>query len=372
MISQGEPYFWGMAAAIYIVSCLFFSAIRWFHTCNKPKETRAYVWPDRKMQVRIYLTSLCLIPYIINPTDANAWLLWKSYFPTTYYFYSGVLLFCFFGTVKQWDQWKGVSWMAGAVVALTMIPLIVNAWVPGCILQPDKWGGRFYLYIVMATSLLMVVYCAMSMVQVWKWMRQSRDENYSNLDDFPLGYAHRVWLAPIIFTPFLWVGFITDSPRVMMWTNLILAVLNVVLLINVMPSWRRSDIMPATLEEQEEAEEESLEPEISESQRDEVAAERTRKIADFIDKYVNQEQAFLNPHLKIENVVNGCGYGRTYVSKAFQECYGGFFNYVNGLRLAYYDKYAAEHPAMTKEAIALASGFTCYQSYYKVRERMKK
>lgn len=369
---SSEPYFWGLAATVYIVTCLMFSAIRWFHTCNKPKAARAYVWPDRKMQVRIYLLSLVLLPYVVNPTDPYAWMLWKSYFPTTYYFYSGVLLFCFFGTVKQWDQWKWVSWLAGAVVAMTMLPLVVNAWVPGCILHPDKWGGRFYLYIVTAVSLLMAAYCAMSMAQVWKWMQQSRDDNYSNPDDFPIGYAHRVWLAPIVFTPFLWVGLVTDSPAITMWVNLVLAALNVVLLINVMPSWRRAVILPDTIEEEKAAEEEHTNEAAGEATHDEIAEERIRKIAEFIDKYVNQEQAFLNPHLKIEHVVNGCGFGRTYVSKAFQESYGGFFNYVNGLRLAYYDQYAADHPTLTKETVAQASGFTCYQSYYKVRERMKK
>lgn len=367
MILQGESYFWGLCATIYIVTCLMFSAIRWFHACNKPKEARAYVWPDRKMQARIYLLSLCLLPYIFNPTDANAWLLWKSYFPATYYFYCGVLLFCFFGTVKQWDQWKGVSWLAGAVVALTMLPLIINAWIPGCILHPDKWGGRFYLYIVIATSLLMMCYCGMSMIQVWKWMKQSCDDNYSNPEDFPLNYARRVWLAPIYFTPFLWIGFVTDSPTIMMGANIILSVMNVLLLIIVMQSWRRAVMLPAATEEQEE----EAGVETSESLHEEIAADRIQKIAHFIDEYINQQQAFLNPHLKIENVVNGCGYSRTYVSKAFQECYGGFFNYVNGLRLSYYDRYAAAHPAMTKEAVALASGFTSYQSYYKVRERMK-
>jgi len=361
----GETYFWGLSATVYVVTCFMFSAIRWFHTCNKPKETHAYIWPDRKLQVLVYLMPVFLFPYIYNPTDENAWLLWKSYFPATYYFFSGMLLFCFFGTVKQWNQWKGVTWMAGAIVTLTMAPLVINAWIPGCILHPSQWGGQFYLYIVTAISLLMMVYSGVSMWQVGCWMKQSRDENFSNPDDFPMGYAHRVWLAPVILTPFLWAGFLTDSPTVMAWMNLILAVMNAVLLINVMQVWRRSVILPATPEE------ESEENEIIESQRADLEESRSKKIASFIDEYVNQQQAYLNPHLKIEHVVTGCGYCRTFVSSTFQKHYGGFFNYVNSLRLAHYDRYAAAHPNMTKEAIALASGFTSYQSYYKVRERMK-
>jgi len=356
-------YYWGISATIYIVTCYIFSAVRWFHTCDKPKESHAYIWPDRKMQAITYLLATVLIPYALNPLDENAWLLWKCYFPVTYYFYCGMMLFCFFGSVKQWNQWKVVTWFVGAVVALTMIPLIINAWIPGCILHPSQWGGQFYQYIVIAISVLMIFYCAVAMWQVWRWMRQASDESYSNPDDFPNSYAHRVWLAPIVFTPFLWAGFITDSPTVMAWMNIALSIMNIILLITVIPAWRRADILPGREEEDATV--------ICDDTCDNVMDDRINKIAVFIDEYVNQQQAFLNPHLKIENVVNGCGYSRTYVSKTFQEYYGGFFNYVNSLRLAYYDQYAAAHPAITKEATAQASGFTSYQSYYKVRERMK-
>ena len=365
---QEAYYYWGLSAIVYIATCYIFSAVRWFHTCDKPKESHEYIWPDRKAQAIVYLLSSILIPYIFNPKDENAWLLWKCYFPVTYYFYCGMLLFCFFGSVKQWNQWKGVTWLAGAIVALTMTPLIINAWIPGSILQPDKWGGQFYLWIAAAISILMMCYCAVAMWQVWKWMQVARDVNYSNPEDFPSSYAHRVWLAPVFFTPFLWAGFIsdffTDGRNVMFWMNLVLSVMNIILLITVMPAWRRAAILPGREEESTATYEDSFE---SKS----IMEDRMNKIAKFIDEYVNQQQAYLNPHLKIENVVNGCGYSRTYVSKTFQERFGGFFNYVNSLRLAHYDRYAAEHPAITKEATAQASGFTSYQSYYKVRERMK-
>ena len=177
---QEAYYYWGLSAIVYIATCYIFSAVRWFHTCDKPKESHEYIWPDRKAQAIVYLLSSILIPYIFNPKDENAWLLWKCYFPVTYYFYCGMLLFCFFGSVKQWNQWKGVTWLAGAIVALTMTPLIINAWIPGSILQPDKWGGQFYLWIAAAISILMMCYCAVAMWQVWKWMHQASPRGYDN------------------------------------------------------------------------------------------------------------------------------------------------------------------------------------------------
>jgi AraC-like DNA-binding protein len=366
-MSLEDTYFWGITATVYVVTCFMFSAVRWFHTCNKPKESHTYIWPDRKLQSIIYLMPVFLLPFIKNPADDNTWLMWKSYFPATYYFFSGIMLFCFFGTVKQWNQWKGISWFAGAVVVLTMMPLIVNAWIPGCILHPSQWGGQFYLYIVTVVSLLMMCYCGVAMWQVWQWMEQSSDENYSNPDDFPSSYAHRVWLAPVMLTPFVWPAFLTDSHIISAICNLVLSLANVVLLLTVLQAWRKLDIFTET--KQEEVEE--AEAPANDSFQESIMNDRMQKIAKFIDEYVNKQQNYLNPHLKIENVVSGCGYSRTYVSKVFKEYYGGFFNYVNSLRLAHYVQYAANHPAITKEATALASGFTSYQCYYKVRERMK-
>ena len=42
-----EYYYYGVAAAIYIALCWTFVAVRWFHTCQQPKEHRAAIWPDR-------------------------------------------------------------------------------------------------------------------------------------------------------------------------------------------------------------------------------------------------------------------------------------------------------------------------------------
>ena len=104
MIETNNYYWYGVAAAVYIVTCMMFSAVRAFHNCGTPKERRDYIWPDRKMQVCIYLTALVLLPYVLNPHSEAAWLLMKSYFPCTYYFYCGSLIFCFFGTVKQLER----------------------------------------------------------------------------------------------------------------------------------------------------------------------------------------------------------------------------------------------------------------------------
>ena len=89
------------------------------------------------MQVAVYLTATVLLPYVLNPKDEAAWILFKSYFPGTYYFYCGALIFCFFGTVKQWKMWKTTNLIAAAVTCLAMLPLVLHAWWPSGLLTPN-------------------------------------------------------------------------------------------------------------------------------------------------------------------------------------------------------------------------------------------
>lgn len=355
-----DNYYWyGVAAAIYVVTCWIFAAVRGIHNCGTPKEKRDYIWPDRKMQVCIYMSATVLLPYVMNPQSESAWLLMKSYFPCTYYFYCGLLLYCFFGSVKQWNRSKTVNWIAGLITLVGFLPLVVHAWVPGGILSPELVS--IWQVVVIVVSLLMIIYTGISMWRVWLWMQEARDVNYSNPDDFPADYAHRVWYAPIILTPLLWPAFITDSPKVMAVMCILQSFFNIVLLLNVMPVWRRAAILSDSDETDL-----GIEPEM----HGELAEERTIRIASEIEQFVNTEAAYLDPHLKLEQVVERCSFSRSYVSRVFTDRFGGFSDYVNGLRLKYYEHYMTQHPNATGEAAAEASGFTSYRAYSRAKERL--
>ena len=91
-----------------------------------------------------------------------------------------------------------------------------------------------------------------------------------------------------------------------------------------------------------------------------------------IEAYVQDQKAYLNPHLKIDDVVDHCHLGRSYVSLTFRRCFTSFANYVNRLRLAHFDQYMADHPEETKEAAAIASGYASYNSYYRAKQKMER
>ena len=358
---MSEYYYYGLAAMLYITTCWCFSAVRWFHTCRVPKARQRYIWPDRKLQVLVYLMATLLIPYVIDPTNEAAWALMKSYFPVTYYFYSGLLLLCYAGSVKQWNRWKSVSWVAAIIVIATMLVPVLNAWLPVEFMSPD--GLNFWHYVITSESLVMMAFCIMAMWQVWRWICESRDANYSNPDDFPVKYASIVILYPFILTPLVWPAYIFDSRMVMACLHLLLAVFNIVLLITVMPAWRRKAIV---------AEGDSEAESLLSVQHDAGIEEMLDQTAVETKAYVEEQEAYLDSHLKIDDVVEHCQHGRTYVSLTFQRRFGSFASYVNGLRLAYYERYLVQHPNETKESAALAAGFPSYNAYYRAKKRISK
>ena len=359
-------YFYGLAAMLYLTSCWFFSAVRWWHTCRAPKERYAYIWPDRKLQVLVYAVSVVLLPYVINPNDEAAWLLMKSYFPGTYFFYCGLLMLCFTGTVKQWTRWKSISWIAAIIVIATMLIPVLNAWLPFRCLNSE--GLRFWQTIITIESIIMMGYSSIAMGQVGRWLHEARDASYSNPDDFPADYARRVWLMPLALVPILWPAYIMDSKAIMAVEHVLLAIFNVVLLITVLPAWRRKAILLTSSEDEHDPYNDNS---ISDSENTE-SEERMRLIAEEIESYVIGKKAFLDQHLKLDDVVSHTSYSRTYVSMTLQHYFGSFANYINHLRLIHYEQYIAEHPNETMESAAQASGFSSYNSYYRAKQKEKK
>ena len=86
---------------------------------------------------------------------------------------------------------------------------------------------------------------------------------------------------------------------------------------------------------------------------------------------VEEQQAFLEPHLTLQELAERCGYNRTYISGLIKSELGGFFEYVNRLRLSYVEKYLQENPGATQGEAIEAAGFGSRPTYYAVKAKLK-
>ena len=380
MFSQTELIY-SIACTAYVVTCLMFAAVRWFHVCPGAKENKSYYYPDRKLLTLFYAVPIILLPYVLNPASHASWLLVKGYYPLTHFFYCAVLLFNYFGKVRQWRRWLSSGIAASVLVSIAATLLLAVSLMPECKIN-EAWEHTLNS-IIIAVGLLMTIYCGVAIWQVWQWIHEYSTDNFSNIDDFPLPYARGVIVIPIIHALLIWPMVLLDSPKWLATMQLLLAVFNIFFLISALPSKRKGNPLEQMIEDNREADnEEVLEqtlpteehPEIIEQkpkERQMDIPEQTRqKIADGIEKALVRQRLYLNPNLSLKEVVEVCGYSQAYVSRVLREQYGGFFDYVNILRCRHVDEYIARHPEVTKEEAIIKSGFKDRQNYYRIKKHL--
>ena len=408
MFSQTELIY-SIACTVYVVTCLMFAAVRWFHVCPGAKENKSYYYPDRKIATLFYAVPVILFPYILNPASHASWLLVKGYYPLTHFFYCAVLLFNYFGKVRQWRRWHTSGIAASVLVSVATALLLAMALMPELKIT-EAWEHTLNS-IIIAVGLLMTIYCGVAVWQVWQWIHEYSTDNFSNIDDFPLSYARGVIIIPIIHAVLIWPMVLFDSPVWLATIQLLLAVFNIIFLISVLPSQRKGNPLEQMIENNREADiEEALEqtlpteeenkicppqpgytpsveqpdksaltsaeehPEMIErkpKERQREIPEQTRqKIIDGIEKALEQQRLYLNPNLSLKEVVEVCGYSQAYVSRVLREQYGGFFDYVNMLRCRHVNEYIARHPEVTKEEAIIKSGFKDRQNYYRIKKHL--
>jgi AraC-like DNA-binding protein len=346
---------------------------------------------------------------VLNPASHASWLLVKGYYPLTHFFYCAVLLFNYFGKVRQWRRWLSSGIAASVLVSIAAALLLAVSLMPECKIN-EAWEHTLNS-IIIAVGLLMTIYCGVAIWQVWHWIHEYSTDNFSNIDDFPLPYARGVIVIPIIHAFLIWPMVLLDSPKWLAIMQLLLAVFNIFFLISALPSKRKGNPLEQMIEDNREADnEEVLEqtlpteedikncppqpdytpsveqpdttvdttteehPEMTEQrpkERQMDIPEQTRqKIADGIEKALVRQRLYLNPNLSLKEVVEVCGYSQAYVSRVLREQYGGFFDYVNILRCRHVDEYIARHPEVTKEEAIIKSGFKDRQNYYRIKKHL--
>lgn len=363
-------YFYGLAAAAYVVTSLIIASVRWFHMCRPYDRNPGYYYPGRRAITLIYLSALVLIPYVIYPDSLPAWLLIKAYFLPIGLYIPTILLLSYFGGVKQWKKWRGPILSLGIIVGLSLLAAI--AWtIPGA----DERTSDIIRYIILGTGVIMTFVCEWAVGVVMKWAREADNEDYSNPDDFPVNFARRSITMLHVTMVLLWITALSDNKTVMAAQNIYMCFISVVLLISALHPHRHGN----PLEEQDN--QDSVPDKTSKKSRTQdsktsyyshnIADDKIQEIIDAIREVVEQREAFLEPHLTMQDVANRTGYNRTYVAAVFKNHLGGFFTYVNTLRLDYADQYRKSHPKASVVEISNESGFNSRTTYYTVQAKIR-
>ena len=362
-MSESTVYFCGMAATVFITTSLVVAAVRWFHMCRPYDKHASHYYPGRPSVVMAYLSSLALIPYALHPESLDAWYLTQMFFlPFTLLGFS-LLLFSYFGDFIQWKNWKWPLVAVGAPIVLALVAALVMAVWPG-----EQLGVT--VNPVLADCLLYIpgsistIICFIIMTIVHLLARSVNEDNFSNPEDFPVVLARR-WILLIFINLFLcWTAILLGDQQIMAVIMFLFSVSSVIFIISALHPHRTGPI-----ELGEEAEE--AVPEEETAPKREVSSKKRLEILSSIHLVVVEQQAYLEPHLTIQDVADRCGYSRSYIAGIIKSEYGGFFDYINNLRLMHVTYYLQHHPGSTVQEAAEAAGFNSRQAYYTVKARLE-
>lgn len=353
-------HLYSLAAAAYLMAALVAAAIRWFHLCAPGDKDPAYYYPGRPYFVIAHLSALVLLPYILNPCNSDAWYLARVFcLPVLLYFLSA-LMFGYFGNVMHWKNWKWATALTGIPAILPLAAALVLILIPGEQTESVRLSRIANATIFMAGGLESLV-CLYAVRTVYTWIKRDDSDEFSNPEDFPVTFARKMIVLLLLTAVLLWTAAIANSQLALALLNLLLAVLSVLFTIYTLPPQRKGVVNARP--EPKEASKQVYVRQIPES--------RVLEILSGIAEVVLEREAFLNPHLTIQDVADRCGYNRTYVAGVFKSELGGFFNYINNLRLDYAEKYIQEHPKASIQEVATESGFSSRQTYYTVKAKLR-
>lgn len=357
-MSPSVPYLCGVAAAMFLAVCLMAAAVRWFHMCRPGDRNPRFYYPGRPYVTAVFLNALVLIPYVLHPESADAWYLVRLYFLPVVFFHYTILLSSYFGSMMQWKRWRISILLAGLPVALALTAAFVLAVWPG-----EQLAGSSAVidYILYATGLFTTGACTYSMILIIRWARRSDEDDFSNPEDFPV-VATRRWLCLVCSSMALcWTAAIVNRPGLMALVQLLIAAGIVIFLITALHPHRNQP--------EETAQATAPKTQETQSYQRAIPLKKRKEILAAIRTVVEEQEAFLDPHLTLQDVADRSGYNRSYVAAVIKTEFGGFFNYVNRLRLARVDAYLKENPAATVQEAAEESGFASRRAYYAVRSK---
>ena len=371
MMSE-RAYLLGLAAMAYVVASVIVGTVRRFHMCRPYDEHPDYYYPGRVSFVHFALSTLVLIPYIVSPESTDAWYLARTFFFPVFLFYLNKLIFSYFGGVMRWQKWKKSLRILGYPVFTCLSVIFVFSLMPG-----NQIGEGGLVSCRTADIVLFVLGSFLSLVSinsflmVWKWARSFDEDDYSNPGDFPVRFALRMTMLFMFNICLLWANALIGTPVAMAVLMFFLTAFETLFLIYVLhPQRTREYVEP--MEEGHEEKEETATPheDARQGYLQGLTKEKEAEILYAIQAVVVEQEAYLDPHITLQDIANRCGYSRTYVAGLLKSELGGFFTYINTLRLEHAEAYERLHPEATMQEVALESGFSSRQTYHAVKSRL--
>lgn len=346
--------------AVYLTASVFVAAVRWGHRCQPYGKHMDYYHPAWKTVIFCFLCNLLMVPSVFMPTDTDAVLQLRLLLLLASPYFCAVTLFSYFGNVLKVNTWRRPVFILSVPFGAMVLSATVLALVPGTQMTPQFCRWYFSLGGLLAAAFLFCFVSAIFMVT--RQLRRSAEEKYSNPDDFPQKFAAKVIWIPFLHLAASWVGAFVGTPQSLSITLLVLSALALAFLIGILSPHR-----DLTVEQLEAAEA----PEPPTQEESALSEGRQDEIEKAIRRLVEQDQAYLDSHLLLDDVASRIGVNSKYVSLVMKSRLGGFFSYINHCRLSHATRLQVEHPEMPIGEVISESGFGSRSTYYSALAKLR-
>ena len=355
----------------YILSCIFFAAIRWGHVCSPYVKYADQFFPARKISIFFLLFAIILFPYVFHPMRPEAGIQVKFYnilvMPMVW-----IILFHKYFDPSGYKREKHKLRLMASVPILIILLLFVLSIAPKNLSEQQI---NQITYIGTSIGAFLFGYLVYSTFWLYRKTNEYNRDNYSNEEEFPVRFANYVLWQPLVYSLTGWIVLFVDNRLLKACCDFLLSGWNIIILIASLHPNRSNAAAMQKLDEviAQYIKQKSLIPQSDDTEpenTESISAERVNLIKADILEIVERRQGFLNPHLTLASVAAQTDYGRTYVSKVFKQEFGGFYNYINRLRLAYAARYADEHSEASQDEIARQSGFSSRISQWRAAGRL--
>ena len=211
----------------FILSCVFFAAIRWGHVCSPYAKYADKFFPARKISIFFLLFSIALFPYVLNPMRTETWMLAKFYailfMPTTW-----IILFHKYFDPSGYKREKYRLRLMASIPVLIILLLFALSIIPKK-LSEHQSGQIAYVCIGVGASLF--AYLVYSTFWLYRKTNEYNQDNYSNEEEFPVQFANYVLWQPLAYTLTGWIVLFTDSRLLKAWIDFLLSGWHIIILL---------------------------------------------------------------------------------------------------------------------------------------------
>jgi hypothetical protein len=313
--------------------------MRWAHVCPEYSDDMFWYYPARKPYIIIFLVATLEFPYLLNVFSPDALLYARAFTSVTYPIFAFVLIERYF----FYTRFSSRTLLFNMIVPiLFLLPLAYFA------LKGEAIAIRYDFYIMTVAIVISFLEVATGMkllLRLYKKANAEAEKEYSSSHDFPTVMAKDI----IITTPLLIVFCVIlpslfQSGWIKMIRDVLLAVFNIWLTATTLVSHR---------------------PHKTDSEKSDASSEADASLdsqySSLLDDILNAvitRQLYMDPSLKLDDLVLAVASNRSYVSKAISESrWQSFYRMMNSLRIARALELKEDYPNIKQDELAERSGF---------------